>query len=202
MNKIRLKARTFFLISLSLILFFCISGCIIDEKPDVIEYFPLEVGNSWVYEGYGNEYASFTRELIYAKGSLYQTTEDNGGTVSSNVYLLSDESVEIVYSLAEDYGRGNALDKPSNKSEIILKAPIEPGNKWFSSGFSYEIVSVNETVMTPAGTMDACIKVRIIYTDPGIETYHYYCRDIGLVRTEFISGDIMISSSLSSYTVN
>ena len=183
------------------------SGCLPHSEPlteakdQPFEYFPLNPGNSWSYLGEGNEYAAFTREVIYSEGNLYQTTEDNGGTVSSTVYMVSDEAVEIVYSMGEEYDMENALTRQPNTSDVILRIPFEPGNTWKSSDtVVYEIISVTETVVTPAGTWSNCIKVMSQYPDSVI--YRYYCSGIGMVKSEFVSGDIIITSSLDSYLIN
>jgi hypothetical protein len=47
---------------------------------DVRIYFPTEQNLTWAYEGSGNEYAAFTRKVIYKEDSRVQIAQDNGGT--------------------------------------------------------------------------------------------------------------------------
>lgn len=171
------------------------------ENPVILlrDYFPLSEGSFWKYLGDGNEYASFTREVLYTDGSLAQTSENNGGTVTSLVYRFTDDEITCIYFQGEEYDKENRINEPSNYSEIILKAPIEAVTKWSSANNTREIINTGVTVSTPLGDISGCIMVNI--TDTNSYTYEYYKDGIGMVKREFHSGDTVVSSTLEEYNI-
>jgi len=173
-----------------------------EDKVAVGAYYPLAVGNQWEYEGIGNEYASYTQKVVYSKDDKYQVMVDNGGTVSANIYVLSDESLIRTYSEAEVYDDKNILDEKENMNNIMIKAPIEIGTKWESQGDQCEITDINATVTVPAGTFENCIVIKETYNETGAFTNYYYCKGVGLVKSEYIDGDFQVSSLLKNYKLS
>jgi hypothetical protein len=163
------------------------------------DYFPMTPGSTWSYIGEGNEYASYTRTVLYSECSYFQVSVNNGGTVSSTVYYASDTDVRIVLSRGEEYDMANLISEPPNTDEIVLTVPLEPGTEWGSESIKRKIVSLSDTVDTPAGLFEDCLTVRSEYPDSYI--LDYYVIGIGLVYSEFHSGEDVISSSLESYTI-
>jgi hypothetical protein len=173
----------------------------IDE--DIGDYFPLSVGNRWEYEGEGNEYATYTQEVLYKDDNKYHVMVNNGGTVMANVYEVSKDKIVNTYREAENYDNKNVLDKPSNLSITILLLPIKVGNKWVSGENSYEIVDINTKLTVPAGSFDGCIAVKETYKDGNSYQMLYYKKGIGLIKSEFHSEEqYVVSSSLKSYKIN
>lgn len=170
------------------------------QKEDISQYYPLKEGYEWEYEGVGNEYASYTQKVTYSKDKRFQVMKDNGGTRSANVYEIKDDSIVNTYMEGEVYDDRNVLDKESNLNVVIVKHPLELGNKWISEENSYEIVDINALVTVPAGTFENCIAVKEVYKDHTAEMFYYYKKDIGLVKAEFKTNDgVTISSLLKSY---
>lgn len=60
-----------------------------------------------------------------------------------------------------------------------------------------EVVSLSETVITPAGTFRNCIKVKERLAD-GTTEYKYYARGIGVVRESPAEGDVLLKSHKTS----
>lgn len=170
-------------------------------KADISEYFPLAVGNTWVYEGYGNEYAQYTETVVYNEGNKYQTKADNGGTVAANILQVEADRIVNVYREMEVYDDKKVINQPSNINIILLKLPLEAGNTWISEENKYEIIKTNETVVVPYGELTDCIVVKITYKD-GNEGYAYYKKGIGLVQSDYvISENEVISSKLKEFTI-
>lgn len=167
------------------------------KKPG--DYFPLTLGSVWQYQGEGNEYASFNREVIFARGNKGQIKEDNGGTVMAYVFEVTDNAVTRVFTQGETYERVNLLDRPSNETIIILKAPMTVGTKWKDPNGEREIVDVNATVETPAGKFDNCIKLKLAGKDSTV--YEYFREGVGMVKREFISGETRVTSTLMKYEI-
>src|SRR5512144_1362753 len=110
------------------------------------EYFPLAVGNEWVYRD----------------ESPALPAERQGAT----------RTVRILERTKDGYFRDNERgelradpDCLHDRARRLLCAPFEPGKGWssvvsVSSTERYEIAAVGETVATPAGKFDGCVRVR------------------------------------------
>lgn len=172
---------------------------ILSERPQ--DYFPLTVGSYWEYEGSGNEYASFTRKVLYTKGNLAETSEDNGGTVTTRIIDTTENVIKVVYFMGEDYEPKNLLESSfkRNSSSIILEGPITVGTSWSDQGVNKSIIAVDAVVDTPAGKFENCIKVKS--GGPNDTTYQYYKKGVGMVKQEFIAGDTTVTSTLKKYQV-
>ncbi|NTW05287.1 MAG: hypothetical protein HGA27_04100, partial [Peptococcaceae bacterium] len=166
------------------------------EKPPAL-YFPLSLGSIWEYQGDGNEYASFKREVIFSAGTRYQIKEDNGGTVMAKIYEITDDSITLVFSEGEVYKNTNLLNSQANENILILKTPLITGNKWQTKEGSREIMATNAEITTPLGTYANCIKVKI--TDQYSTSYEYFKEGVGMVYREFNFEETKISSGLKAY---
>lgn len=172
------------------------------ESVDAIlpgDYFPMTPGSTWSYIGNGNEYASYTETVLYNDCSYFQVSRDNGGTVTSTVYYVSETDVRMVLSRGEEYDKANIISEPPNADEVILKVPLEPGTEWDSGSIKRKILSLDESIDTPAGLFEDCLTVRSDY--PGSYIIDYYAAGIGLVYSEFHSGDDIVTSTLETYDI-
>lgn len=166
------------------------------------DYFPLTVGSYWEYEGSGNEYATFTRKVLYSKDNLAQTTEDNGGTVATRIIETTDTMVKVIYMAGEDYQPKNLLETnfTRNTNDIILQAPLKVGTAWAGNNTNKQIIAVDATVETPAGKFENCIKVK--YPGQTDTLYQYFKKGVGMVKQEFITtNNETISSTLKKYEI-
>ena len=95
-NKSVFKAFVLTLIaSLSLLIF---AGCNGGNPPEstamtVQDLFPLEENVQYEFEGMGNEFAAYTIFNEYVDDDSLQQRVDNGGTVTTRVYIISDGKV-------------------------------------------------------------------------------------------------------------
>jgi len=162
----------------------------------------MSQGNYWYYQGRGMEYAAFNRKVLYTKDNYAQLSEDNGGTVTTTIYETTPEALKQVYFEGESYNPPNMLEQgfTPNENMIILRSPINEGTKWDNKDGSREIVDMNASIETPAGTFKPCLKVKIT-SDNNSTVYEYYKKDLGLVKREFIADDASITSSLEKYQV-
>lgn len=167
------------------------------------DYFPRTVGSYWKYKGAGNEYASFSREVVFAGDNRVQLKENNGGTMTDAVYEITDMQVSRVYFIGESYEKKNFLDQKGDQNQILLKLPLKQGESWENTDDQREVVSRNVSVDTPAGTFDQCVKIKIS-PQPAASaavTFEYYKEGVGLVKREFVSGGDTISSTLEDYKI-
>lgn len=168
------------------------------NKP-VSDYIPLKVGSKWEYIGEGNEFASYTQEVIFQKDNRFQLATDTGGTVMANIFEVREDRILNIYQMGEEYDHKNLLNEESNLNVTLLKKPLQVGNKWISEENVYEIIDTKATVTVPYGTFSDCIIVKLTYKD-GSESYMHYKDGIGMLQSEFISGDFRVFSRLNKFT--
>lgn len=169
------------------------------DKADLKDFFPLSSGSTWQYKGEGNEYASFTRKVLFVDGDRAQVSEDNGGTVSAAVFKATEDTILRTFFQGEEYNETNLLDRESNENLIILKAPLKAGTKWEVPGGVREIVETNATVDTPAGKFEECIKVSIKLENSVMN--EYFKAGVGMVKREFESEGMKVTSTLEKYEI-
>lgn len=170
------------------------------ESKNLQDFFPLTKGSTWKYQGEGNEYASFSREVLFVKDNKAQFRENNGGTISVSVFQVSDQAISRIYFQGEAYADTNIINQEPNDQTILLKTPLSVGTKWEVPHGKREIVSVNAELETPAGSFTNCIKVKV--TEENSTVFEYYKQHVGLVKREFISGGTQVTSSLETYKIN
>jgi uncharacterized protein (DUF302 family) len=169
------------------------------EEEDISLYMPMKVDYIWQYEGEGNEYASYTLRVEFEEGNRYQLTRDNGGTVIADIYEVRKDSIVHVYQAGESYDHTNLLKQPNNLEDIVLKLPIQVGNKWVSEENSYEIIDTKATITVPYGTFNDCVVVKRTYKD-GSEDYLHYKEGVGLLQSEFRTNDFKVFSRLKNFS--
>ncbi|MEW6695914.1 MAG: hypothetical protein ACOY35_12150 [Bacillota bacterium] len=168
---------------------------------DVRKYFPADDQLTWEYEGFGNEYATFTRKVLHRQGNRVQISENNGGTVMGLVFDVSADAVTKTFSIPEHYDDRNILNEKANLNEIVLKTPLKVGGNWQNEGSKREVVGIDETVEVPAGRFERVVKIKITPLDHKQDhlQYEYYAENTGLILREFIAGDQKITSKLKSF---
>ncbi len=141
--------------------------------PGPAEYYPLAVGNEWVYRD----------------ESPALPPERRGAT----------RTVRILERTADGYFRDGErgelrIEGPCLVDRVrrLLCAPFTPGHRWSSvvapgSTERYEIAAVGEAVETPAGRFEGCVRVRA-HNRAGARVDHVlemsYAPGVGPVRLE------------------
>lgn len=193
------------LIFILLVLVTLISACgnNSDKEISLARLVALEEGNYWKYNGYGNEYASLERKVLYKEGNRVQIIDGNPGTTMVTIYEITDEKVSVVYSEGEFYEETNILSTENNMDQPILVAPIKENETWESNGNKYTIISVNESVETDAGNFEECVLVKVEYPENPAYSNIYYKADLGMVKQDYIDeeSDFKVTTVLSEYQV-
>jgi hypothetical protein len=172
------------------------------QTENIAAYIPLSVGNYWLYEGIGNEYASYTEKVTYQQRNQYQVIIDNGGTVTANRYEVAADRIVNTFRQSEFYEDKNILDQPSNIEAILLQSPLTAGNSWTSEGNSYEVIDTSATVEVPAGIFVNCLTVKITYPESRNYSLYYYKKDVGLIKSEYVMPENeKVVSQLKEYDV-
>lgn len=187
------------LTGLLIMLMFTISGCGQNqpepEEYTISDYYPFTENVTMVYEGQGNEYASYTTYVDYINEDRIQIRTNNGGTEYATVIQNSEGTLAQVYSVNEMYYKADLTDKSDSSKEVLLQEPLEVGTKWsLSDGRDREITSFNMAIKTPYDEFEA---LEVTTTKDGtVVEKQYYALDIGLVKSIFIVEGEEISSSL------
>lgn len=174
-----------------------------NAKSDIKSYYPIKDNTRYSYKGTGNEYASYSVYTAYTNKNKVQNRVDNGGTVLSEIIEVNDSTITKLLSRPETYYRESLLSEKTlnsrdkKKDEILLKAPIKKGNTWtLNDGRKRTITNVSVDVTTPLKSYKA-IEVTTEGKGKG-KTIDYYAKDVGLVKTVFISDGMEVKSELKS----
>lgn len=164
------------------------------------DYFSFKENTKYVYEGKGNEYASYNIFVDYLTENRVQLRSNNGGTEIVKVLENKDGKLTMLLSRAECYYRENLTQSASSSTEILLKEPLIKGTTWILADNRKRYISnLDVEVTTSLGKYKA-----LEVTTEGKEdkTLDYYAPNVGLVKTVFISKGNEISSSLSKIEKN
>lgn len=163
--------------------------------PGLASFFPIRENTRYVYEGTGNEYASYDVWTDYTSAGKVQQRVNNGGTELARVLAVEDGRLKLVYAREEAYYRENLLGRTGGPEEILLMEPIAEGTSWtLPDSRVRTITDTAAEIRTPSGTYTA---VEVLTEGPGGETADYYAQNVGLVLSVFTSGETEIRSALS-----
>ena len=213
---------------LSLVLLLCYASTVLTA--DALKYYPTDVGNVWVLESEdGAERITYTIEATEERMNgkeiaLFKRTAETVGTddTTGEVYFVhfDDDGVilhKVVAELGSVFGTATAILSPpvvfvpasmeledswefTLESEVILTGPVSLTNV-------YEVVAV-EDVVTPAGTFENCLKIRLdsrtvsTLSASRSTSYQWLAPNLGIVRVETTQEIVfnLISSNLLTDT--
>ncbi len=163
------------------------------------DYFPFNENVHRTYAGTGNEYAGYDSWIDYINDGALQIRKNNSGTEWVEVYIIEDDTLKRVFSLEEAYFRQD-LTAERLDGEIVLMGPLEAGTTWtLQNGAQRSITAIAAGVTVPYGTFTA-LEVTTVYDASTVRDY--YAPGIGLIKTEFVSGELPsepITSELENY---
>lgn len=164
--------------------------------PTIKDYFSFNENSEYVYEGKGNEYASYNVFVDYLTGNRVQLRSNNGGTETVRVIENKDGKLTMLLSRAECYYRENLTQSSSSNEEILLKEPLIKGTTWtISDNRKRYISNVDVQVTTPMGKYKT---LEVTTENKEGKNLDYYAPNVGLVKTAFVIKDAdEITSSLN-----
>lgn len=169
------------------------------QSLSIKEYFPIKENTKYVYQGTGNEYASYDVYIDYTSESKVQQRVNNGGTVVAKVIEVKDGKVTRLLSKGEVYYKENLLNEKGDE-EILLMEPLVKGTSWkLKDSRVRTITDISKDVATPSGNYKA---IEVVTESGNDKTIDYYAKDVGLVKSVFTSGGSEITSSLSKIEEN
>ena len=199
--------KSLFLVSLLLMLGFSILGCAKEQPQEqepeatINDYFPFDENVKMVYEGQGNEFASYTTYVDYINGDKIQIRVNNGGSENVNILQNTGGALTEINSWGGDvYYKVDWTGEAATTSTIILKEPLVEGTKWdLSDGSQREITGLTVAIETPYGSFEA---LEVTTTKDGqLIRKQYYALGIGFVKSIFFGEEEEISSSLKEMIV-
>jgi hypothetical protein len=190
-----------------------------DGPGPIADYFPLATGSFWEFDLSGT--GTLDSFDIVASGTLAvtvgaQDTLDNGMIafeVNSESIMIfdigqgmySDTTVDLEtfywYESGDQISEYEALDDTTGL--LIHSPPIEVGRIWYPGpdepNGSYEVESVSETSVVPAGTFEDCAMIFHDNPDSSSYSHDYLASGIGPV---FIQSHIVDSSGSPAIEVD
>lgn len=164
------------------------------------DYYPFFEDYFYIYEGEGNEYASYTVFIDYMDETRIQTRTNNGGTETVKVLEHKEGQLSRLLSREESYFRQNYLDNASGPEEILLMEPLTVGTSWtLPDGRKRFISNIDMEITTPASDY---LALEVTTEGDNYKNYDYYVKNIGLVKTLFVSDGNEISSTLKEIKKN
>ncbi len=132
---------------------------------------------------------------VIAEIAIDYFAQDDAGTV----YYLGEEVDEYEGGKLKGHSGSWMFGKDTQIPGVQFPAHPKVGARFKTEDVSKEIneknevVSVSETVITPAGTYKNCVKVREDLAD-GTTEYKYYAPGVGVVREEPPNGNVLLKS--------
>jgi len=196
--------KSMLLSSLLLVIIFPVAGCGQEPAPTdeatISDYFPFNENVKMVYEGQGNEFASYTTYVDYINDDKIQIRTNNGGTEIVNVLQNRDGSLTEINTWGEIYYKSDLTGEDNNSSDVWLKEPMIEGTKWdLSDGSQREITGISVAIETPYDSFEA-LEVTTTKDGQTIQK-QYYVLDLGLVKSIIFVDDEEISSSLKDMII-
>lgn len=167
------------------------------SKYSISDYIGINANEKYNYSGENSEYAEYFRYVEYIEGDKFQIRTNNGATETVMVLEGTDNELKIVFRRGVCDYRENFLKKPSNESEVLLKAPIKKGTEWkLSDGAKRYISSIDTVVSTSIGEFQ-CVEVTTENVS-GQKDLKYYAPNIGIVKEVNDTENMKVTSTLSS----
>ncbi len=218
--------------ALTLLALIMMFSCGSDNNPigptpeDDAEYYPLSVGNIWVYDRSGSVAAGSVQIGTIsgtAEIEITGTATHSGGfevfvqensicdtTVIAGITTVVDSTFTEYMRVTSSglYGYPHLTDSDSS---FTVPFPLQEGATWnFSSAplMTGEILSMSESVTVTAGHFDNCLEMRTIWTDTAFTVTNTadFAKNVGDVRNVFllVSGTMTttVTNTLETYSVN
>ena len=166
-----------------------------EESLTIADYFPQKENTKYIYEGEGNEYASYSVFTDYISKNRIQLRTNNGGSELVRVLENKDGQLTVLLSRGEIYYRENLLNSTDENTEILLKEPLVKGTEWtLADNRKRYISNVDVEITTPAGTFQA---LEVTTEGEDDKVVDYYAAEVGLIKSIFTSGGMDVTSTLS-----
>jgi hypothetical protein len=136
----------------------------------------------------------------YVDGALAEVALDYFAQADDGTVFYLGEDVDE-YKDGKVVGHGGTwhFGKDTQSPGVLFPGKAKVGDKFMSEDVSKEIhendeiMSLDETAKTPAGTYKNCIKLKEVLADGEVE-YKYFAKGVGVVREVPADGDVLLVS--------
>lgn len=159
-----------------------LQGEILGAGPLRSSYFPLAVGNRWVYE------SSESTEAAPVLETWEVTRQEDKSFVLQIKQPFTTTSIEEVFALTPEgvthFIREQRSTEPTSAARLVLKLPPTAGATWQNEDGKYAVTGVEETGTVPAGTFTDCVEVTHWSADGKSTVVSLYAPEVGMVQRE------------------
>lgn len=171
-------------------------GEAVREPPPQV-YFPLAVGNSWLFEQ-----RSLLNGTVEATEEWAVTQQDKEHFVLTNTYRPTEvsgtvgEAKEVVtreYLALEKDGIKKTFETSSTTegAVFVLKPPLRVGTSWQEKRGTYKITATGRQVELSSGTFKDCVEVTFRDNDGVFTITSLYAPRVGMIRQETAGKSMM-----------
>lgn len=151
-----------------------------DDSP-LSQYFPLAIGNRWVYEVQDRADGAPPTE------EYWEVTREEQGALVLRIRpseLTTGGFEESFISTNEGIQRFTRETKDKEHPPFFLKGPLQVGMTWQDEDGEYEITAVDKTVTVPAGAFSRCLEVTNRRKGGKATVITLYAPGVGVVQRE------------------
>ncbi len=164
------------------------------------EYFPLAIGNRWVYHARQGAATEEWKVIRQEKDAfVVKITADSLSTASfeeffiptaagvERVSVANGKPAEIKHPVVNSKYQAQLTHTPSAEDSqplFVLKRPVQIGTVWENRDGRYEVTSLSETVTVPAGTFKDCMEVMHWSKGGGVTIITHYAPWVGVVQRD------------------
>ncbi|MBI3756606.1 MAG: hypothetical protein HY267_01375 [Deltaproteobacteria bacterium] len=150
-----------------------------EGKPD--NYFPLAVGNRWVYEsseGTEAEPVLEAWEVIRHEGNSF--------VVQIQQPFVTIGSLEEQFVVTSEGVQRRLPDATTGEPQLqpILKLPSTVSASWQGADGHYTVTTVDEAVTVPAGTFTHCVEVTRFRKETKVTEIITYAPGVGIIQRD------------------
>lgn len=166
-----------------------------DMSTSVADYFPIKSNTFYMYECAEQPVINQEHYITYAtetNGVMRVQRRVSSGKVSSTEVLeISRGELRFIYGEPMFYFFEDLTSVTPNSSMIVLKEPLEIGQKWTPNESSRaEITATDVPVRTAAGSFE-CLEITTTYPEQNFVQREYYAHGVGMVKTVYPSDEGM-----------
>ena len=179
------------------------TACIVWAEPLLGEYFPLAIGNRWVYHARQGAATEEWQVIRQEKDAfVVKITADSLSTASFEEFFIptaagvervsaaNGKQAEVKHPVVNSKYQAQLAQLAQTSSAeasqplFVLKRGLQIGTVWENRDGRYEVTSVSETVTVPAGTFENCVEVMHWSKGGGVTVITHYAPGVGVVQRD------------------
>ena len=169
------------------------------------QYFPLTVGNRWVYES-----TEYPDDRVTDESWEVLREEEDALVVRVIPGSLGGNGFELFFvptpsGIRRSMYEPDLLDNTIPKFPFILKSPSPAGATWRNKEGHFGVTAIDKKLIVPAGTFQHCVEITYKNTSETVTIVTHYAPGVGVVmRNEtfpHVEGSFSIHPTLKDRVV-